>query len=294
MSVESMSGGSGLSRRGRIWFDALTGGAAANLSSLKSVCVADAALGGETARFIAVVPDAQNRFPRARGGEVGLDEGWALAQHVRATIADANDGARRPIIAIVDVSSQAYGRREELLGIHLACAAGADAYASARLAGHPVIALLVGKAMSGAFLAHGYQANRIIALDSPEVMVQAMGKQAAARVTRSSVEEMEKLGERIAPVAYDIRSYASLGLLHKLIEGIDADAPGRIDLDRVRAELVYAVADARAGAADLACRLTSPAARKTCAASIEVRRRLAEQWRSAEQGRAGEPGDVRS
>jgi malonate decarboxylase gamma subunit len=294
MSVESMSGGSGLSRRGRIWFDALTGGAAANLSSLKSVCVADAALGGETARFIAVVPDAQNRFPRARGGEVGLDEGWALAQHVRATIADANDGARRPIIAIVDVSSQAYGRREELLGIHLACAAAADAYASARLAGHPVIALLVGKAMSGAFLAHGYQANRIIALDSPEVMVQAMGKQAAARVTRSSVEEMEKLGERIAPVAYDIRSYASLGLLHKLIEGIDADAPGRIDLDRVRAELVYAVADARAGAADLACRLTSPAARKTRAASIEVRRRLAEQWRSAEQGRAGEPGDVRS
>ena len=288
MSVESTSGESGLSRRGRIWFDALTGGAAANLSSLKSVCVADAALGGETARFIAVVPDAQNRFPRARGGEVGLDEGWALAQHVRATIADANDGARRPIIAIVDVSSQAYGRREELLGIHLACAAAADAYASARLAGHPVIALLVGKAMSGAFLAHGYQANRIIALDSPEVMVQAMGKQAAARVTRSSVEEMEKLGERIAPVAYDIRSYASLGLLHKLIEGIDADAPGRIDLDRVRAELVYAVADARAGAADLACRLTSPAARKTRAASIEVRRRLAQQWRSAE------PGDVRA
>src|SRR3984957_18920040 len=144
MSVES-----GLSRRGRIWFEALTGGGAANLSSLKSLCVADAALRGETARFIAVVPDAQNRFPRARGGEVGLDEGWALARYESATIADAN--ARRPIIAIVDVSSQAYGRREELLGIHLACAAAADAYASARLAGHPVIALLVGKAMSGAF-----------------------------------------------------------------------------------------------------------------------------------------------
>jgi malonate decarboxylase gamma subunit len=283
MSVES-----GLSRRGRIWFDALTGGAAALLSGLRSVCVADAALGSETARFIAVVPDAQNRFPRARAGEVGLDEGWALAHHVRAMIAEGADGTRRPIIAIVDVSSQAYGRREELLGIHLACAAAADAYASARLAGHPVIALLVGKAMSGAFLAHGYQANRILALDSPEVMVHAMGKQAAARITRSSVAEMEKLGERIAPVAYDIRSYASLGLLHKLIEGIDADAPSRIDVDRVRAELVGAITDARAGASDLACRLTSPAARKTRAASIEVRRRLAEQWRSAEQG------DVRS
>ena len=283
-----MSAETAQSRRGRIWFDALTGGAAATLSGLRSVRVADAALGGETARFIAVVPDAQNRFPRARAGEVGLDEGWALAHHVRAAITEDVDSTRRPIIAIVDVSSQAYGRLEELLGIHLACAAAADAYASARLAGHPVIALLVGKAMSGAFLAHGYQANRILALDSPEVMVHAMGKQAAARVTRSSVETMEKLGERIAPVAYDIRSYAKLGLLHKLIEGIDADAPGRVDVDRVRSELVGAITDARAGASDLSCRLASPAAHKTRAASIEVRRRLAEQWRSAEQG------DVRS
>jgi malonate decarboxylase gamma subunit len=279
MTVESkLSPESSPSCRGRIWFDALTGGAGVISSGPRSVCVADASLGSETARFIAVVPDAQNRFPRARAGEVGLDEGWALARHVRATIAEDTDGARRAIIAIVDVSSQAYGRREELLGIHLACAAAADAYASARLAGHPVIALLVGKAMSGAFLAHGYQANRIIALDSPQVMVHAMGKQSAARVTRSSVEKLEKLGEQIAPMAYDIRSYAKLGLLHKLVEGIEADAPGRIDVDRVRAELVSAVTDARAGASDLACRLASPAARKTRAASIEVRRRLAEQW----------------
>ncbi|HMH88537.1 MAG TPA: biotin-independent malonate decarboxylase subunit gamma [Steroidobacteraceae bacterium] len=272
MSQESV-----LSRRGRIWFDALTDGAGVIDSGLRSVRVADAALGGEIARFIAVVPDAQNRFPRARAGEVGLDEGWTLARQVRA-FAESTEDARRPIIAIVDVSSQAYGRREELLGIHLACAAAADAYASARLAGHPVIALLVGKAMSGAFLAHGYQANRILALDSPQVMVHAMGKEAAARVTRSSVEKMEKLGEQIAPLAYDIRSYAKLGLLHKLIEGIDADAPGRADVDRVRAELTSAITDTRAGSSDLGGRLTSPAARKMRAASIEVRLRLAEQW----------------
>src|SRR6202046_1566092 len=218
-----MSAESGGSRRGRIWFDALTGGVAAPLSGLRSVRVADAALGGETARLIAVVPDAQNRFPRARAGEVGLDEGWALAHHVRAAITEDVDSTRRPVIAIVDVSSQAYGRLEELLGIHLACAAAADAYASARLAGHPVIALLVGKAMSGAFLAHGYQANRILALDSPEVMVHAMGKHAAARVTRRSVAELEELGKKIAPMAYDVHAYATLGLLHQLIQGVNAD-----------------------------------------------------------------------
>jgi malonate decarboxylase gamma subunit len=270
-----------LSQRGRIWFEALTGGAGVIASGLRSVCVADSALGGAPARFIAVVPDAQNRFPRARAGEVGLDEGWALALHLRRAIAADLDGARRPIIAIVDVSSQAYGRREELLGIHLACAAAADAYASARLAGHPVIALLVGKAMSGAFLAHGYQANRIIALDSPEVMVHAMGKQAAARVTRRSVAELEMLGETFAPMAYDVHSFAKLGLLSTLISGVNADTPGQTDVERVRAELLRAIADTRAGARDLAGRLTSPAARESRAASIEVRRRLAEQWDAA-------------
>jgi malonate decarboxylase gamma subunit len=278
---DDLKGDSTQSMRGRTWFEALSGGAGAIETGLRSVCVADAALGSETARFIAVVPDSHNRFPRARAGEVGLDEGWALARHVRAAIADDVDGARRPIIAVVDVSSQAYGRREELLGIYLACAAAADAYAAARLAGHPVIALLVGKAMSGAFLAHGYQANRIIALDSPAVMVHAMGKLAAARVTRSSVAEMEQLGQRIAPMAYDIRSFAKLGLLHKLIEGIDAENPGAPDVQRVSAELLSAIADTRAGNRDLSSRLHSSAARETRAASIEVRRRLAEQWNAA-------------
>src|SRR6202021_3744334 len=138
-------------------------------------------------------------------GEGGLEEGWSIADQVRRVIAEGDSGLRRPIVCVLDGPSQAYGRRQELLGIHLACAAAADAYASARLAGHPVIALLVGKAMSGAFLAHGYQANRIIALDSREVMVQAMGKQAAARVTRSSVEEREKLAGRTHPGPYNLR-----------------------------------------------------------------------------------------
>ena len=263
--------------RGRVWFEALTGGARA-AGDLRSVLSADAALGGGPARFIAVVADAHNRFPRARSGEVGIDEGWALALHVRQPIAADRDGARRPIIAIVDVPSQAYGRREELLGIHLACAAAVDAYASARLAGHPVIALLVGKAMSGAFLAHGYQANRIIALDSAEVMVHAMGKQAAARVTRRSVAELDMLGATFAPMAYDIRSFARLGLLHSLISGVAAAAPRPQDVERVRAELEHAIAEVRAGGPGLASRLESREARTSRAASIEVRRRLAEQW----------------
>src|SRR5262249_50251663 len=143
-------------------------------TGLGSVLVADAPLAGERPRFIATVPDPRGRFPRARQGEIGLDEGWALARCIRDVIDADAAGGKRPIVAIVDAPSQAYGRLEDLLGIHLACAAAADAYATARMAGHPVVALVVGSAMSGAFLAHGEQAQRLLALDAPGIVVHAM------------------------------------------------------------------------------------------------------------------------
>ena len=74
-----------IASRGRIWLSALAGPGSA-VEGTSTVLTADALLGGETARFIAVVPDPANRFPRARHGEVGLDEGWGLAAAVRAVI----------------------------------------------------------------------------------------------------------------------------------------------------------------------------------------------------------------
>ena len=51
------------------------------------------------------------------------------------------------------------------------------------------------------FLSHGYQANRMLALDSPGVELNAMSQQSAARVTRRTVEELERLGARGTPMA---------------------------------------------------------------------------------------------
>lgn len=74
---------------------------------------------------------------------MGLLEGWGLAKAVDDAIqADAGRADKRVLVAVVDVPSQAYGRREEALGIHQALAGAVDAYARARLAGHPVIGLL--------------------------------------------------------------------------------------------------------------------------------------------------------
>ena len=226
------------------------------------------------------MPDARNRFPRARHGELGLDEGWALAHHVREAIAADRSGTKRPIIAIVDVQSQAYGRTEALLGIHLSLAAAADAYATARMVGHPVVALIVGAALSGGLLAHGDQAHRLLALDDPGVIVHAMRKQSAARITRRTVAELDELGKTVIPMSYDIRQFAKLGLLHELIEGIDADAPSTAQIAAVKERLVAAIADIRENPGDLTSRLDNPQAQVHRAASIEVRRRLAEQWKA--------------
>src|SRR5580658_11068150 len=169
------------SSRGRIWFQAFADKDLPFDTGLGTVLALDTTWGGEQVRLLAIVPDARNRFPRARHGELGLEEGWGLAHHVREAIAADHSSAKRPIIAVVDVQSQAYGRVEALLGIHLSLAAAADAYATARMAGHPVVALIVGTALSGGLLAHGDQAHRLIALDDPKVIIQAMRKQSAAR-----------------------------------------------------------------------------------------------------------------
>ncbi|WP_373963045.1 biotin-independent malonate decarboxylase subunit gamma [Kosakonia sacchari] len=232
--------------RGALWLEKLAPNATRLSGLCPSVQAADGKVNGEAVRFIAVVPDANNHYPRAAKGEVGLLEGWTLAKVVSETIAaDANNSVKRPIIAVIDVPSQAYGRREEAFGIHQALAGAAAAYANARLAGHPVIGLIVGKAMSGAFLAHGYQANRLIAFNDAGVLIHAMGKESAARITLRSVEALEELAATIPPMAYDISNYATLGLLADLLNISNPDAPSDADLAQVQSTLHQAINDAR-------------------------------------------------
>jgi malonate decarboxylase gamma subunit len=194
---------------------------------------------------------------------------------------DKPKSEKRPIIAIVDVKSQAYGRREETAGIFLAAATSADAYASARMAGHPVISLVAGHAFSGGFLTHGYQANRILAFDDAGVVIHAMHKEAAARITRRSVAELERLGHEIAPMSYDVKGYAKLGLLYKLLHVENPLQPSSSEVKIVKQGLIEAVQDARSGLTDLNNRLESDAAKQTRKASIAVRAMLEAQWQKS-------------
>ncbi|MFV0576530.1 MAG: biotin-independent malonate decarboxylase subunit gamma [Vibrio sp.] len=264
-----------MSNRGLTWLKTLTEKGQAVEGFVPSVQVVDSELNGQNARFIAVVVDENNHYPRAQKGEVGLLEGWNVAKAVQQIIAqDANSEVKTPIVAVIDVPSQAYGRREEAYGIHLALAAAANAYGQARIAGHPVLGLIVGKAMSGGFLAHGYQASRLISLNDEGCMVHAMGKESAARITLRSVEQLEALAATIPPMAYDIQNYSTLGLLWKIVDVEQATAPTAADANTITATLVEALEDIKANGNDLTKRLQG----KNRTATLNIRQMMEAAW----------------
>jgi malonate decarboxylase beta subunit len=265
--------------RGYEWFSRLTG-IVHPTSSIPSVLAADVQKNSQLCRYIAIVPDTHNRFPRVRKGEVGLLEGWTVAQIVRDVIRQDEDKEyKRPIIAIIDVPSQAYGYKEEMVGISLALAASADAYATARQKGHPVIGLIVGNAISGGFLSHGLQSNRLIALDDDQINIQAMSKASAARITKRTIEELNEATKKVPAMAYDVRSYSTLGALYKLLSNIDADKPTIEEIELIEQALLEAIESTKGAADDLSFRLQTPEALTGGrAATIKVRELLRKQW----------------
>jgi biotin-independent malonate decarboxylase beta subunit/biotin-independent malonate decarboxylase gamma subunit len=264
--------------RGRRWLSALA--ATEPVAVIPSVIRADT----DDATYIAVVPDPQNPFHRARNGEVGLTESWALAETIEEIVsADAAVDVKRAVVAVVDLPSQAYGRIEEMAGLHHAIAAAVDAYHRARNAGHPTVAIVVGQALSGGFLAHGLQAQQILALDDPGVQIHAMHKSAAARITLRTVDELEKLAETVLPLSYNVRDWAQLGFCDGLLRVSDADAPTADDISAVRRAVDAAIAAARSGPRDLSNRLDSPGAWANRRASRAIRDVMSAQWQGAQR-----------
>jgi len=260
--------------RGRIWLSALAGAA-----QVEPVIPSIVRAVTDTAVYLAVVPDPDNPFHRARQGQVGLTESLALARAARAVVdADADAEIKRAIVAVVDLPSQAYGRIEETVGLYQAIAAAVDAYHLARTSGHPVVALVVGTALSGGFLTHGLQANKILALDDPGVEIHAMHKAAAARITLRTPEQLDELAETITPMSYRVGDWATLGFCDGLLRVADAVEPTRADIESVRSAVDAAIGEARTGPRDLSNRLNSAAAVRTRHASRKVRDVMARQW----------------
>jgi malonate decarboxylase beta subunit len=265
------------SERGRTWITALAG--TAPEAVIGSVLRADP----PGATYLAVVPDPGNPYHRARQGQVGVTECAALARTLRGIVEqDAGRPERRAIVAVVDLPSQAYGRIEEMAGLYQAIAAAVDAADAARVAGHPLVTLVVGQALSGGFLAHGLQAAQILAIDAPGVEIHAMHRQAAATVTRRTLAQLDEFAKAVPPLSYDVRQWATLGFCDGLLSVTDADRPTAGDVHTVAEAIRAATARARTGPVDLSNRLDSGQAvghlGTVRTASRAVRDTLAAQW----------------
>lgn len=108
--------------------------------------------------------------------------------------------------------------------------------------------------------------------------IHAMHKEAAARITRRSVDDLELLGHEIAPMSYDVRDYAKLGVLHRLLHVGNPLEPTELEVVEVAKALADAIADARAGAPDLSNHWDSPEAQRMRKAGIAARALMEQQW----------------
>ena len=258
--------------RGRVWFERLVKGGMHVEGLPASVLACDTTIGDAPVRAIAVVPDPAARFERARNGEVGIDEGFGLAVAVNGTPQGS------AILAIVDVPGQAFGVKEEAAGLQRALAASTQAYVRARRGGHPVLALVVGKAISGAFLAHGLQAGWIGALDDAAIEVHVMSEAAVARVTRMERNELARVAREIPATARDIRTFAQLGAIDRLFAVSDAANPTDADVSRIADALAEVLRTPQLGLRNPVERLEVPAANATRALARRVRAALLDGW----------------
>lgn len=189
--------------------------------------VGTAKLDGKTVTVIASDADAFNeKFPVVYAGIIGMEEGYKMAQAVYATIeADKAESKanKRALVLIVDTPGNGPGKVEEIFGMNKATGAYQLALAEARLAGHPIVAMVIGRAISGAFLCHGLQADHILSLDAKfGTMIHVMPLTSISRIVKKDIEVLEKLAEGNPVFAAGPRFFSKLGGVEEIVTEIEA------------------------------------------------------------------------
>lgn len=183
-------------------------------------------LNGRDATIIANDANAFNeRFPVVFAGVIGLEEGYKMACAVYRTIeADLQKQMveKRPIILVVDTPGNGPGKLEEICGMNKSTGAYQLALAEARKTGHPVIAVVIGRAISGAFLCHGLQADHILALSKNfGTMIHVMPITSISRITKIDIERLEELAVSNPVFAAGVDFFYKLGGVQEVIEKVE-------------------------------------------------------------------------
>lgn len=188
--------------------------------------VGTAKLEDETVTIIANDAYAFNdRFPVVFGGVIGLEEGYKMATAVYRTLeADKEKplAEKRPIVLIVDTPGNGPGKMEEIAGMNKSTGGYQLALAEARKAGHPIIAMVIGRAISGAFLCHGLQADQILALSKEfGTMIHVMPLTSISRITKMDIERLEELSQTNPVFAAGVDFFYQLGGVQEIVEKVE-------------------------------------------------------------------------
>jgi len=188
--------------------------------------VGTAKLDGADCTIIASDATAFNeKFPVVYAGIIGMEEAYKMAQAVYASVAADADKPieqKRSLVLVVDTPGNGPGKTEEIFGMNKATGAYQLALAEARLAGHPIIAMVIGRAISGAFLCHGLQADHILSLDANYgTMIHVMPLTSVSRIIRKDLETLEELSKGNPVFAAGPRFFYALGGVEELVEKAD-------------------------------------------------------------------------
>lgn len=188
--------------------------------------IGTAKLKGRAVTVIANDAAAVNpRFNVVYAGVIGMEEAYKMAIAVYKTIeADADKGAdqKRPLVLIVDSPGNGPGKYEEITGMNKATGSYQLALTEARQHGHPVIAMIIGRAISGAFLCHGLQADHILALSGAfGTMIHVMPLSSIARITKMDIETLQELSKSNPVFASGAEFFYRLGGLEEVVEKIE-------------------------------------------------------------------------
>ena len=166
-----------------------------------------------------------DRFPVVFGGVIGLEEAYKMATTVYRTIeADAEKhlSEKRPIVLIVDTPGNGPGKMEEIAGMNKATGSYQLALAEARKTGHPIIAMVIGRAISGAFLCHGLQADEILALSTDfGTMIHVMPITSISRITKMDIERLEELSKVNPVFAPGVNFFYNLGGVKEIVNKVE-------------------------------------------------------------------------
>jgi len=188
--------------------------------------VGTAKLKGMELTLIANDAAAMNpRFNVVYAGVIGMEEAYKMAMAVYKTIETDRDkpaDQKRPLVLIVDSPGNGPGKYEEMAGMNKATGAYQLALIEARQKGHPVVAMIIGRAISGAFLCHGLQADRILALSGKfNTMIHVMPISSIARITKMDIETLQELSKTNPGFASGAEFFHKLGGVEEILDSID-------------------------------------------------------------------------